>query len=345
MKTFPLILEFQLTVRLPEVIIFLLGALVLGFTIHYFWSARRAIRLERAAASSQEGIDENDNWKLKYYNDMDMQEKAIEQLRQKITEKEENEQILTIENEELQKRISNPPVQKPELQKTAVPSTSDDYMTQLRSAQENLFQHNQHINRLLEQIQLLKESERKFQDLQKTNTQLQEQLSAANKALTTREAELTQIRQQQRLTDEINERMEKAYGEYITLQEKLQKLESYLAQPQGRRVEYDELHESYFRLTKEFDEAKNRQISLWDENQRLSRILADTEDKLREANFQRQQMQRKTQFLEELNRDLQEASEHNKKLESQLHRISEMESLLSKVTPEKRDWHPDTGQH
>ena len=83
---------------------------------------------------------------------------------------------------------------------------------------------------------------------------------------------------------------------------------------------------------------------MWDENERMSRILADTEDKLREANFQRQQLQKKTQFLEELNKDLQEVSEHNNKLESQLRRISEMESLLSKVSPEKKDFHSDTGQ-
>ncbi|HEX4850479.1 MAG TPA: hypothetical protein VFV08_06710, partial [Puia sp.] len=80
MKTFPILLDFQLTVRLPEIIIFLLGALVLGFTIHYFWSARKSIRLDRSSISSHDGIDENDNWKLKYYNDMDMQEKALEQL-------------------------------------------------------------------------------------------------------------------------------------------------------------------------------------------------------------------------------------------------------------------------
>ena len=105
MKTFPLILDFQFTVRLPEIIIFLLGALVLGFTIHYFWSARRSIRLDRSIIGTQDVISEHDNWKLKYYNDMEMQEKALQQLREKLTESQENEQILTIENEELLKQV------------------------------------------------------------------------------------------------------------------------------------------------------------------------------------------------------------------------------------------------
>jgi molybdopterin converting factor small subunit len=129
--------------------------------------------------------------------------------------------------------------------------------------------------------------------------------------------------------------------EFNVLQEKLQKLEGNLSQPQ-KGADYEQLHESYFKLTKDFDEARQRQIALWDENQRLSRILSDTEDKLREANFQRQQLQKKVAFLEELNNDLQQVSEHHKKLDSQLRRISEMDALLTKATQQpKADRHTD----
>jgi hypothetical protein len=54
---------------------------------------------------------------------------------------------------------------------------------------------------------------------------------------------------------------------------------------------------------------------------------------LKEANFQRQLYQKKMLFLEELNRDLQEATEQQKKMESQLRRISEMDSILSRSFP------------
>ena len=77
-------------------------------------------------------------------------------------------------------------------------------------------------------------------------------------------------------------------------------------------------------------------MALFDENQRLSRILADTEDKLKEANFQRQQYQKKMLFLEELNRDLQDATEQHKKMESQIRRISEMEAILSRTYRRRR---------
>ena len=46
MKTLPLILGYTLTVRLPEIIIFLLGVLILGITIHYFWTSRKTMRIE-----------------------------------------------------------------------------------------------------------------------------------------------------------------------------------------------------------------------------------------------------------------------------------------------------------
>ena len=144
MKTLPLILGYTLTVRLPEIIIFLLGALVLGFTMHYFWSSKNSIRIQKPV---EEGISENDNWKLKYYNDMDMQEKTLQQLRDRLAESEENEKILGMETEELQEQLK---VLKEKYLKTEAlvkpPTASDDYLHQLKLAQENLVQHNQHIN-------------------------------------------------------------------------------------------------------------------------------------------------------------------------------------------------------
>jgi hypothetical protein len=41
---------------------------------------------------------------------------------------------------------------------------------------------------------------------------------------------------------------------------------------------------------------------------------------------------RKVSFLEELNNDLQKVSEHNKKLETQLLRIGEIETLLARLS-------------
>jgi DNA repair exonuclease SbcCD ATPase subunit len=335
MKTLPLILGYALTVRLPEIIIFLLGALILGFTIHYFWTSRNAIRIQKAVPPD-EGINDNDNWKLKYYTDMEIQEKTLQQLRDRLSESEENEKIYHLETDELREELAILK-EKYSLAEALVkpPTVTDDYLHQLKIAQENLFQYNQHINKLLQQIQMLKESEKKFQDLQQQHSVLNEQLSGMHRQLAEKDAEINRIMQEQRLVLEMNERMDKAYADFTQMQEKLRKLEQYLDQPHSKRIEYDQLQESYFKINREYDEVKGKQMALFDENQRLSRILADTEDKLKEANFQRQLYHKKMLFYEELNRDMQEASEQQKKMESQLRRISEMESFLSRSSPKE----------
>ena len=335
MKTLPLILGYTLTIRLPEIIIFLLGALVLGFTLHYFWSSKNAIRIQKPV---EEGIDENDNWKLKYYNDMDIQEKTLQQLRDRLADSEENEKILGMETEELQEQLR---VLKEKYLKTEAlvkpPTASDDYLHQLKFAQDSLVEHNQQVNRLLQQIQMLKESEKKYQDLQQQQVLLNEQISSLHRQLSEKDSEIQRVLQEQRLVLEMNERMDKAFTDFTMMQEKLRKLENYLDQPHSKRIEYEQLQESYFKISREYDEVKGKQMALFDENQRLSRILADTEDKLKESNFQRQQYQKKTLFLEELNRDLQDATEQQKKMESQLRRISEMEAILSRNFGEKKE--------
>ncbi len=231
MNTLLIMLAFQLVVGLPEIIICILGALILGFTIHFFWNSRKSMKVDEL--STQDGISENDNWKLKYYNDMDMQEKAQQQLRERLAESRENEQILSIELEEIQKEITSgfrkPASPEPIAETTHSHSgiSSDDYLLQLKSAQENLSEHNQHINRLLEQVQQVKESERKYADLAKTNEQLSEQIIDLRKAVSEKENEINQNRHHQRLSEEMNARLDKAYSEFNVLQEKLQKLEGF----------------------------------------------------------------------------------------------------------------------
>jgi hypothetical protein len=347
------ILAFQLTMGLPEIVVCLLGALMLGFTIHFFWNSRKSLRIDDSAPAT--GIDENDNWKLKYYNDMDMQERGQQQLRERFSQAQESEQILTIELEETRRELDElreetelvkmkleaaelklaPPPEElltPEQLALQKPDLAKDYLSQLKFAQEKMIEHNNSISRLLDQTQLLGEAEKKNQELHKQNEDLTEQLRSTSQLLVEKESEIGYLRHQQKLSEEMSLRLDKVYEEYSGLQEKLQKLQTHLTQPYNRNSDYDELKELYFKMGKEHDEMKLRHISLREENQRLARILTDTEEKLKESNFQRVQFQKRSAFLEELNHDLQEISEHNKKIESQLRRVSDMETLLSKIT-------------
>jgi len=358
-----IILGFQLTMGLPEIIICELGALILGFTIHFFWNSKKSLRINDP--NQAPGISENDNWKLKYYNDMDMQERAQQQLREKLNQGQETEQILTIELEEARKEIES---MRRELEETRTElddaqyrvskvteqqqqaaasaaiiaaEPTNTYLSQLKATQERLVEHNNSISRLLEQTQLLSEAEKKIMDLQLRNEELVEELRQSGQLMLEKESEISYLRHQKKLAEEMSLRLDKAYEEYNGLQEKLHKLQAYLTQPYKGTSDYDELKESYFKLGKEHDEMKLRHISLREENQRLTRILADTEEKLKEANFQRQQFQKRAVFLEELNHDLQEISEHNKRIESQLRRVSDMESMLARITGATGDEMPN----
>ena len=89
-------------------------------------------------------------------------------------------------------------------------------------------------------------------------------------------------------------------------------------------------------MSRDFEEYKLKANTLTIENQQLQTQLMDVEDKLRDANFQRQQLQKRMAYLEELNTDLQVVSDANKKLEGQLRRVGELESMLN-VVAEERD--------
>jgi len=336
MITSAIILAFQIT--LTEVIIFQVGALLLGFAINYFWTSRKSLPRIESKPLQDTAINEADEWRLKYYEQVDIQQKVEDRYKAEVEETLENEEMLKeelrlarMEKEKLLQKLNEAPAVE------SIPTA--EYLEQLGAAQENLLQHNQHINRLLEQIHMLKESERKYGEVQRANEELHVQMRDLKKLLLDKESEIKQVRQQHALSAEVKERLDKAYGEFNIVQEKIQKVESYLVQPQNRNFEFDELQQSYFKLTKEFDEIKLRYLSVMEENQRLTRLLADTEDKLRESNFQRQQLLRKVSFLEELNNDLQQVTEHNKKLETQLLRIGEIETLLAKLSGRN----PETG--
>lgn len=133
------------------------------------------------------------------------------------------------------------------------------------------------------------------------------------------------------LSREMSERLEKAYEEFHFLQDRIQKMQTHLFDPQKRNFKIEELEQSYTRLMKEYDELKLKHLSLIEEHQQLVRSFADGEEKLKDATFEKQQLSRKVAFLEEMVTDLQQVSNHNKKLEGQLRRLSEIEKLLSRT--------------
>ena len=331
MNSLLIILGLQISLGIIEISVFAIGAIVLGFFIHFFLVNRKSMppSVSEPSVLAESSIDP-DEWRLKYYEEMELQQQAQQQMKSELERLRENEELYQIEAEEMKKELTA--LREAASERETPPI---NYLGQLKSAHDSLYEHNQSIARLMEQVQLLKESEKKHLEIRHENDSLTIQLRELRKVMMEKESTIKQLQQDQFLSTEMKERLRKTQEECGTLQERLQKMEQYLSSPQHRNFDYEELQQNYFRITKEYDEIRLKQLTLLEENQRMSRLLADTEDKLRESNFQRQQLMRKIGFLEELNLDLQQVAEHNKKLEIQLKRIGEIESLLTHLRPPK----------
>jgi len=88
------------------------------------------------------------------------------------------------------------------------------------------------------------------------------------------------------------------------------------------------VHKELLRKQEKLEEVMN-------ENQHLRLQLNDVEDKLSDSNLQRQQLQKKVLFLTDLNNDMQSVSDTNKKLQTELRRIGELESMLNMMAEER----------
>ncbi len=328
----------NLSLSLIEIIVLMLGAITLGFTIHFFASNRQRLK---SSPMEAEKISRNlEDWKLRYFNDTESRDKEIASLRERVQEAEDNNTINSIEAEEMRKlnkklqaEIAASQQQQPS---SSFEKEKPGYIEQLRQAQNSLLEHNEKINQLLGQIDIVKETEEKQQEILKINEELSGQVDDLKYMLSQKEKEIHNTRQQEQLTSEMTSRLDSAYNEFNVLQDKIQKLESQVNASKRINLEYEDLKEGYYKISGDFEEQRKKYTIAINENKQLLEELTETEDKLRESNFQRQQLQKRVAYLEELNNDMQAVADANKKLESQLKRIGELESMLN-VVAEERD--------
>jgi chromosome segregation ATPase len=331
-------MDGQLSLTIIEIIVLMLGAIILGITIHFFITSRKSLKDSMADVAGSKLSRELDDWKRRFFNEVELKDNKIEQLQKSLTDAEENCTIFSIEAEEVRKQ-NKKLQQELELIKNQLPQASGDkpgYLDQLRQAQSSLLEHNEKINQLLEQIDIVKETEEKQQEVLKYNDELNEEIELLKHKLAQKENEINAIRQKENLTSEMNSMLDIAYNEFGVLQEKIQKLETQVNTSKKINLEYEDLKEGYYRISQDYEAQKHKYNHLVSENRQLQADLAETEDKLKEANFQRQQLQKKVAYLEELNNDMQLVADANKKLEGQLKRIGELESMLN-VLAEERD--------
>lgn len=325
----------SLSLTIIEIIVLMMGAVTLGITIHFFIASRHSLK---SSPIETEKISKNlEEWKLRYFNDTEQRDKELTSLRKRLAEAEENSNINEIEAEEMRKLNKKLRAEIEAAPKTAqTAAEKPGYIEQLRQAQTSLLEHNEKINQLLGQIDIVKETEEKQRQIQKINEELTNQIDDLKFLLSQKEKEINNTRQQEHLTSEMTSMLDSAYNEFNVLQDKIQKLESQVNNSKRTSLDYEDLKEGHYKIVRDFEEQKLRYNAAIAENQQLKAALEETEDILKETSFQRQQLQKKVTYLEELNNDMQAVSDANKKLEGQLKRIGELESMLN-VVAEERD--------
>ncbi len=325
----------NLSLSIVEIIVLMLGAITLGITIHFFITSRRSLK---SSPMETEKVSKNlEQWKLRYFNDTELKDKELTSLRKKLAEEEENNSINSIEADEMRKLNKKLLLEIETFKKNTVPGEKEkpDYIEQLKLAQSGLMEHNAKINELLGQIDIVKETEEKQKEIIKYNEELTGQVDDLKFMLSQKEKEISNTRQKEHLTSEMTSMLDSAYNEFHVLQDKILKLEGQVNTSKKIHLEFEDLKEGHYRISHDFEEQKKKYQAAVSENKQLLEELTETEDKLREAIFQRQQLQKRVAYLEELNNDMQAVADANKKLEGQLKRVGELESMLNVISEER----------
>ena len=322
-----------LNLSIVELAVLFFCAVSLGIVIHFFITSRRNLRSSSPETEkSKQAVDE---WKLKYFNEIEKKEKDIEEMRNLLSEAQEGSQIYKEQVEELRRQQRRTQSEVESTQK-AVSENKPNYIEQLRIAQASLLDHNEKISQLLENIDMARENEEKQKLMEEENEELMNHIKDLKYILSEKEIEIHNIRQKENLTKEMTSMLDSAYSEFNTMQSKMQKLETQLSSSKMISLEYEDLKEAHLNVQHEYEDYKVKLQAMTTENQQLTLRLNEVEDKFREANFQRQQLQKRVGYLEELNNDLQVLADANKKLEHQLRRIGELESMLNVVSEENQ---------
>jgi chromosome segregation ATPase len=325
-----------LSLTVLEIIILQIGAVVLGMAIYFFFSSEKNL-----IQSSPENIEklkkQINDWKQKFLNESEIHERELIKVKAEVFKAEDLRKKSLHEIEDLNWKITDLENRIEDLKSEPVEGENPDYFQQLSNAGNDLRDHSEKITELLAQVNLHKELEAKMQQLIRENEALQTQLSNLESFNSKKDIELKKKTEKEEIYTEISSMVDIANVEFKVLKEKIQKLEAQLIDTQMDNLDFENLKESNQRLTKDQKELAEEYKRLAEKNNLLSSELSETIDKLKESNFQRLQLQKKVNYMEELKNDLRIMSESNRSLEGQMSRISELESMLNILSQERKD--------
>jgi chromosome segregation ATPase len=306
----------SINLSLLEIGVLLAGAIVLGFAVYFFITSRRSLK------ETIEKTNQKVTLRPGFYNSPTSVPSSIqERIVTKEPQHPKKAQAKTYEE--------SPPEYIPIKTKQTPKEESIDDLKQTIQQQQKL------LNSFLKQVEEIENEGREELELQ--NKHLEKEIGNLEARLEKKQAELEEVKQQASMAERMADKIEEVYQEFELLQSKMASLEKQANRANNLALELEDTRQSYEQVHKDLQRKTEKLEETYTENQRLQQLMNTMEDKLAEANLQRQQLHKKVQFLQDLNTDLQTVSDTNKKLQTELRRIGELESMLDMIA-EERDY-------
>jgi len=313
-----------INVTLIEVIVLNVGAIILGVTIYFFLQSRKSLlrtmdgQSSNNAISKYKRVEEIQPQKNNTINGVKKSNKSID-----ISELKEH-------LSHLREHRSSPKQEEPVFKKDK--HVKEDLTVSLK---ETIARQQKILDGFLQQVEELEEGGK--DELFQKNDELQSDVERLEQLLEKRDAEVEEYKKRAAVAEKMASRVDDIYNDFQQLQNKIVTLEKQAARANNLALELENLQQSYDQILKDLERKQEKLEEVVEENQRMRIELETTEDKLNESNLQSKQMMKKVQFLQDLNSDMQSMSETNKKLQTELRRIGELESMLNMMS-EERDY-------
>lgn len=294
---------------LIEFIVVPVVAIIFGTTVYFFIKSRKSLQETLKATKKNFPSSKPD--------------KYTPQKRSHVVEQEE-------QFAKMRYQISAPKQQQPvtEIKKTSL--RDENLVNELKST---ISQQQKLLDSYLEKVDAL-ESERK-EELNYQIQNLEKEINKLHLVIEKKDEEIEDLHQQASAAQKMAARIEEVYREFDLLQEKMSLLEKQANRANNLAIELEDTKHSYEQVHKELLRKHEKLEEVMNESQKMRQQMNELEDKLADANLQRQQLQKKVVFLTDLNNDMQNISETNKKLQTELRRIGELESMLNIMAEER----------
>lgn len=286
------------------------AAAILGVTVYFFLKSRKSLQETLEASNKTIGVSPK-------------KERPVPVKRGNLVELEEQFARKRFE-------AAVPKKQEPELPLRKHPAKDEHTVHDLKNT---IAQQQRMLDDYLQKVEELEQEGRK--ELNSRIGELETQVDELHEVIEKKEADMKELQQEAAAAQRLAGKIEEVYQEFEQLQIKMTALEKQASRANAMAIELEDTRFSYEQIHKELTRKQEKLEEVMTDNQRMRQAMNELEDKLSEANLQRQQLQKKVLFLTDLNSDMQGISDTNKKLQTELRRIGELESMLNMMAEER----------